>query len=97
MLEYKARLYGRTFVKVGRWFPSSKLCSVCAAVRQDMPLSVREWTCSCGAAHDRDINAALNVLAAGRAERQNACGGPVRPGASPARPVEAGSQGSVAA
>ncbi|MDA0637370.1 transposase [Nonomuraea sp. MCN248] len=97
MLEYKARLYGRTFVKVSRWFPSSKLCSVCGAVRQDMPLSVREWTCSCGAAHDRDINAALNILAAGRAERQNACGGPVRPGASPARPVEAGSQGSAAA
>ncbi|WP_433445252.1 RNA-guided endonuclease InsQ/TnpB family protein [Nonomuraea sp. CA-141351] len=97
MLEYKARLYGKTFVKVSRWFPSSKLCSVCGAVRQDMPLSVREWTCSCGAAHDRDINAALNILAAGRAERQNACGGPVRPGANPARPVEAGSQGSVAA
>ncbi|GAA1617323.1 RNA-guided endonuclease TnpB family protein [Nonomuraea maheshkhaliensis] len=97
MLECKARLYGRTFVKVGRWFPSSRLCSVCEAVRQDIPLSVREWTCSRGATHDRDINAALDILATGRAERQNACGGPVRPGASPARPVEAGSQGSAAA
>ena len=68
MLEYKARWYGRTLVVVDRWFPSSKLCSVCGAVQERMPLSVREWACACGAVHDRDVNAARNVLAAGLAE-----------------------------
>ncbi|MGN9844995.1 RNA-guided endonuclease InsQ/TnpB family protein [Nonomuraea sp. H19] len=66
MLEYKAKLYGRTFVKVDRFFPSSKLCSACGALTEQMPLAVREWTCGCGAVHDRDVNAAINVLAAGR-------------------------------
>lgn len=79
MLEYKVARYGRVFVKVDRWFPSSKLCSVCGAVAESMPLNVRDWACPCGAAHDRDVNAARNILAAGRAERQNACGGTVRP------------------
>ncbi|MEO3791582.1 RNA-guided endonuclease TnpB family protein [Nonomuraea sp. B10E15] len=98
MLEYKAKLYGRTFARVSRWFPSSKRCSACGQVRaQSLPLSAREWTCPCGAHHDRDVNAANNILAAGRAERLNACGGPVRPGASPAQPDEAGSPGSAAA
>ena len=46
-----------------------------------MPLNVRAWACPCGAAHDRDVNAALDILAAGRAERLNACGGTVRPAA----------------
>lgn len=68
MLEYKARWYGRTVVAVDRWFPSSKLCSVCGALRERMPLHVREWQCACGAVHDRDVNAAKNVLAAGLAE-----------------------------
>ncbi|QYC43344.1 putative transposase [Nonomuraea coxensis DSM 45129] len=68
MLEYKAAWYGRTLVVADRWFPSSKLCSVCGALRNDMPLSVREWTCACGVVHDRDVNAARNVLAAGLAE-----------------------------
>ncbi|URM97122.1 transposase [Actinomadura madurae] len=80
MLEYKAKRHGRTFAKVDRWFPSSKLCSACGAVAESMPLSVREWACPCGTVHDRDINAANNILAAGRAERQNACGGTVSPG-----------------
>ncbi|MEV0147753.1 transposase, partial [Nonomuraea sp. NPDC050733] len=53
MLEYKAKLYGRTFAKVSRWFPSSKLCSACGAVTEAMPLQVRRWACACGAVHDR--------------------------------------------
>lgn len=68
MLEYKAAWYGRTLVAVDRWFPSSKLCSACGALHERMPLSVREWTCACGVVHDRDVNAARNVLAAGLAE-----------------------------
>ncbi|MEU9885933.1 RNA-guided endonuclease TnpB family protein [Sphaerisporangium sp. NPDC051011] len=72
MLEYKAALYGRVFHRIDRWFPSSKLCSDCGAVAESMPLKVREWTCLCGAVHDRDVNAARNILAAGR--RQVAAG-----------------------
>ena len=68
MLEYKAAWYGRTFVAVDRWLPSSKLCSACGALRDKMPLNVREWECVCGVVHDRDVNAARNVLAAGLAE-----------------------------
>ncbi|MEV4087465.1 RNA-guided endonuclease InsQ/TnpB family protein [Nonomuraea fuscirosea] len=68
MLEYKARWYGRTLVVVDRWFPSSKLCSMCRVPQDTMPLNVREWQCACGAVHDRDVNAARNVLAAGLAE-----------------------------
>ncbi|MEV4806561.1 transposase [Nonomuraea sp. NPDC049421] len=81
MLEYKAARYGRTLVKIDRWFPSSKLCSACGTVAESMPLNVRSWTCPCGTVHDRDVNAANNILAAGRAERRNACGGTVRPAA----------------
>ncbi|OUC91650.1 transposase [Streptosporangium minutum] len=69
MLEYKARWYGRELVVVDRWFPSSKLCSACGTIAAAMPLEVREWVCACGAAHDRDVNAAKNILAAGLAER----------------------------
>lgn len=81
MLEYKAARYGRTFAKVDRWFPSSKLCSACGALAESMPLNIRSWACPCGAVHDRDVNAAKNILAAGRADRLNACGGTVRPAA----------------
>lgn len=77
MLEDKAARYGRTLVKVDRFFPSSQMCSTCGRVDGPKPLSVREWTCLCGAHHDRDLNAAMNILAAGRAERLNACGGAV--------------------
>ncbi|MFI6802297.1 RNA-guided endonuclease InsQ/TnpB family protein [Streptosporangium canum] len=70
MLEYKAAWYGRQLVVVDRWFPSSKRCSACGAVAAAMPLEVREWVCAaCGATHDRDVNAARNILAAGLAER----------------------------
>src|SRR5690606_20827055 len=69
MLEYKVARYGRTLVKIDRWFPNNKLCSACGALTESMPLNVRAWTCPCAAAHDRDVNAALNIFAAGRAER----------------------------
>ncbi|WP_446223063.1 RNA-guided endonuclease InsQ/TnpB family protein [Nocardia sp. IBHARD005] len=81
MLEEKAARYGRTFAKVDRWFPSTRLCSVCGLVGGKKPLHVREWTCACGVTHDRDLNAAKNILAAGQAERLNACGGLVSPAA----------------
>ncbi|MER5863832.1 RNA-guided endonuclease TnpB family protein [Kitasatospora sp. NPDC002040] len=77
MLEYKASWYGRDLVVVDRWFPSSKLCSACGTMRGTMPLNVREWTCDCGTTHDRDVNAARNILAAGLAV--SACGDGVRP------------------
>ncbi|GAA3446205.1 transposase [Planomonospora venezuelensis] len=69
MLEYKTAWYGRELLVVDRWFPSSKLCSTCGALRAAMPLGVRIWECACGAVHDRDVNAARNILAAGLAER----------------------------
>jgi putative transposase len=72
MLEYKADWHGRELLPVDRWFPSSRLCSNpgCAHVAGAMPLNVRTWTCpSCGTVHDRDVNAAKNILAAGLAER----------------------------
>ncbi|MFD4798137.1 RNA-guided endonuclease InsQ/TnpB family protein [Streptomyces anulatus] len=77
MLEYKAQWYGREVIAVDRWFPSSKLCSACGASQARMPLNVRTWTCDCGTTHDRDVNAAINLLAAGRAV--TACGAGVRP------------------
>ncbi|MDQ0946207.1 transposase [Streptomyces phaeochromogenes] len=77
MLEYKAQWYGRNVVVVDRWFPSSKLCSTCGTLQDKMPLNVRTWTCNCGTTHDRDVNAAQNLLAAGRAVQ--ACGAGVRP------------------
>ena len=67
-LEYKAQWYGRTLIGIGRWYPSSKRCSDCGHTVSKLPLSVREWVCpECGTIHDRDINAARNVLAAGLA------------------------------
>ncbi|WP_214104995.1 RNA-guided endonuclease InsQ/TnpB family protein [Acrocarpospora catenulata] len=72
MLEYKTAWYGRELLVVDRWFPSSKLCSArgCGHVSESMPLRVRAWTCPvCGASHDRDVNAARNILAAGLADR----------------------------
>lgn len=67
-LEYKALWRGRTLVGIDRWYPSSKRCSDCGYMAAKMPLKVREWICpECGLIHDRDINAAKNVLAAGLA------------------------------
>ena len=79
-LEYKAEWYGRTFVKIDKWYPSSKRCFDCGHMLDSLPLDVRSWTCpECGVVHDRDINAAKNILAAGLAVA--ACGEAVRPGA----------------
>jgi putative transposase len=69
MLEYKTRWYGRDLRVVNRWYPSSKICSACGRHTNSMPLNVRIWQCRCGIFHDRDINAARNILAAGLAER----------------------------
>ncbi|MER5973421.1 RNA-guided endonuclease TnpB family protein [Streptomyces sp. NPDC002055] len=99
MLEYKAAKHGRTFTKVDRAFPSSQLCSACGFRDGPKPLHIRQWTCGrCGTTHDRDHNAACNVLtegrrivAAGRVETPNACGAPVRRVHVPAQRREAGS------
>lgn len=100
MLEYKAARYGRGFAKVDRFAPTSQVCSACGVSDGPKPLAVREWTCGgCGARHDRDVNAARNILklgqvAAGRAETLNACGGDVRPLLAVADPSEAGTHRS---
>ncbi|WP_260618415.1 transposase [Streptomyces sp. WAC07149] len=73
MLEYKAAKHGRHFGKIGRFEPTSQVCSACGHRDGPKPLRIREWTCQrCGAVHDRDENAAINTLAAGRADRLNA-------------------------
>jgi putative transposase len=77
-LEYKASWYGRELVKIDRWFPSSKRCSNCGHIVEKMPLNIRQWNCpQCGTNHDRDINASINILAAGLAVL--VCGATVRP------------------
>lgn len=100
LLEAKAARVGRTFAKVDRFFPSTQLCSACGALTGPKGLeglSVRSWACGCGAVHDRDGNAEINIrregkrlVAAGLADTLNTCGGLVRPGEIPARPVETG-------
>ena len=63
-LTYKTAWSGSELRLVDRWFPSSKLCSVCGCINDDLVLADRNWTCDCGATHDRDVNAAKNILAA---------------------------------
>ena len=91
-LEYKAVWYGRTVVAIDRFYPSSKRCHVCGHILDSLSLDVREWECpTCHTVHDRDVNAAINILAAGLAVL--ACGEAVRPGrttSAQARPGEAG-------
>ena len=77
MLAYKCAWYGHDLVVIDRWFPSSRLCGNCGTIRAKLPLTVRTWRCDCGAVHDRDVNAARNILAAGLAV--SACGDGVRP------------------
>jgi putative transposase len=97
LLAEKAPHYGRGFYRVGRFVPTSQTCSGCGANDGPKPLGVRAWTCAaCGAVHDRDINAAKDILAAGRAERLNACGGDVRPSLAVAVPGEAGTHRGAA-
>jgi putative transposase len=90
MLEYKARRYGREFRRIGRFEPTSQVCSACGVKDGPKPLHVRAWQCrECGAWLDRDVNAAVNVArAAGLAV--SACGAQVRPGVIPAQRGEAG-------
>ena len=91
-LEYKSKWYGRTLIKIDQWYPSSKTCCACKYVLDSLPLDIREWVCpECGMDHDRDTNAAVNILAEGLSVA--ACGGSVRPVRAKARwatPVEAG-------
>jgi putative transposase len=90
LLQYKARRYGREFRRIGRFEPTSRVCSACGAKDGPKPLHIRFWQCpACGASLDRDINAAINVArAAGLAV--TACGAQVRPEAIPAQRGEAG-------
>lgn len=77
MLAYKAHKWGKHLVVIDRWHPSSKTCSNCQYLLAELKLSTRHWTCpGCGTRHDRDVNAAKNILAAGLAVA--ACGGDVR-------------------
>jgi putative transposase len=87
-LAYKCQRYGRDLVVIDRWFPSSKTCSACGHLLAQLSLSVRHWTCpACGARHHRDINAAKNILAAGRAVARgspgDACGADIRHSGTP--------------
>lgn len=82
-LEYKAERAGRTLVVIDRWYPSSKTCSACGHLLAVLSLSTRHWTCpTCRTRHDRDVNAAKNILAAGRAVAEgnlgDVCGADVR-------------------
>lgn len=83
-VEYKTTWSFKRSIKIGRFFPSTKLCSDCGAVNPNLTLSDRTWSCDCGAQHDRDHNASRNILAeglrllaAGQTESQNARGEPV--------------------
>lgn len=81
ILEHQATKTGCTIVKIDRWFPSSKLCGSCGTINEALSLRDRDWTCDCGAVHDRDVNAALNIQRAGA----SALGlGDARPGSNPA-------------
>jgi putative transposase len=83
-LSYKAEMQGRILVKIDRFFPSSKRCSCCGYIVEQLPLDVRRWQCpECLTEHDRDENAAKNILAAGQAVA--ASGGTVRPKRTPVR------------
>jgi IS605 OrfB family transposase len=97
MLEYKAKRYGREFRRIGRFEPTSQVCSSCGVRDGPKPLHVRAWQCgACGTVHDRDVNAAKNILALGRGERLNARRGQVRPPLAVAPACEAGSRRSAA-
>src|SRR6185437_14018049 len=70
LIEEKAARYGRVFARIGRFEPTSQVCSACGVNDGPKPLHVRAWACAaCGTAHDRDVNAARNILAAGRADK----------------------------
>jgi putative transposase len=92
-LEYKSKWYGRTLIKIDQWYPSSKTCHACKHVLDSLTLDIREWVCpECGTVHDRDTNAAMNILAEGLSA--SACGGNVRPVRAKARKAVASEAGS---
>jgi putative transposase len=96
MLVYKAAKHGRVFIRIGRFVPTTRICSRCGWRGPKLDLSVRTFRCQeCPLVLDRDVNAARNILAAGRAERLNACGDQVRP-STWAQVGEAGSHRGVA-
>ena len=69
ILSYKCDWYGVSLHKINRWFASSKTCSLCGYQIDNLDLSIREWVCpDCGEVHDRDINAAMNILKRGEFE-----------------------------
>jgi len=79
-LEYKAQWYGRTLVKIDKWYPSSKRCFDCGHLLDSLALETRHWVCpECGVAHDRDVNAARNIHVAGLAIVEGS-GEAIRPG-----------------
>ena len=84
-LEYKAKEKGKHLVKLDQWYASSKTCHCCGYKVEKMPLHIREWKCDCGAAHDRDVNAAINIQRQGIIELKaaghvvTACGGLRKP------------------
>jgi putative transposase len=98
LLEDKAAQHDRQVFKVGRWEPTSQTCSGCGHRDGPKPLRTRVWACpACGVVHDRDANAARNILvAAGLAETQNACGDTVSPGQPLAVATEAGTRRGAA-
>jgi putative transposase len=98
LLEDKAAQHGRRVVKIGRWEPTSQICSACRHRDGPKPPNIRAWVCpACGVVHDRDANAARNILvAAGLAETQNACGAGVRPSVMTAVGDEAGTRRGAA-
>ncbi|HEY0804507.1 MAG TPA: transposase, partial [Pseudonocardiaceae bacterium] len=108
MLEYKATKHGRLFLRIGRFEPTTRTCSGCGWYGPKLDLSIRTFRCArCPLVLDRDVNAARNILAAGRklaaatrreAESLNACGAPARPGGrkSPARRTTPASRGTEA-
>lgn len=74
-LKYKSEWYGRTFIQVDRWFPSSKTCSNCQFIVEKLPLSIRFWKCEqCNTKHDRDVNAAINILNKGLKDIESGSG-----------------------
>lgn len=94
MLEYKAKWYGSWVERIDRFYPSSKTCHTCGYVLPELSLSIREWDCpNCGTRHDRDHNAAVNILNQARAgvARSYAGGENVSPAVGQAVFTEAGS------
>ena len=92
-IRYKAAWRGREVVGASQWFASSKTCSACGLVNLSLTLSQRKWTCECGTAHERDLNAALNLKEMAASRAVTACGGESSgvASAAPVLPDEAGS------